>query len=101
MISQFVKTVSTAGTAERLSDSDLWVYSFVCVPQADNTGSVYIGDHSIDNTATPIGPNDANKSFSWGGVGNGAIVSKRNLKNVWVDAAQNGDGIHVSYDQAE
>lgn len=91
------KTVTTAGTAERLSSTDLYVYSFHVRAKSDNTGSIYFGGALVDDTTTPVA---AGEDFIWSGQGNGAVVPIKNLRDVWIDADNNGDGVTVVYDPA-
>ena len=87
------KTVSSAGTAEPLSASDLWVSWFVIEFKSSNSGAnVYRGDSDVDNTYPAV---TSSKSFSW------AIPRQnQNLADWFIDVDTSGDGVWVTYGTA-
>lgn len=87
------KTVTTAGTAEALSASDLWVSWFVIEFKASNSGTnVYRGDADVDSTYPKI---TTDRSFSWS-----MSRQNQNLKDWYIDVDTNGDGVWVTYGRA-
>lgn len=89
------KDITTAGTAERASATDLWVSWFVIEFKSGNTGSN--GYRSCgtdaDNTHPAI---TASKPFSW------AIANQNfNLYDLWLDVDTSGDGFWITYGVAQ
>jgi len=85
------KTVSSAGTAEALSSSTLLASSFIIRAMEDNTGAVYVGDSTVDNTSGKLEPR---ASISFGGNAN---IGLADLASIYVDAGNNDDGVDVWY----
>lgn len=89
------KTVAAAGTAERLSTASVGVRSVVIVPLPDNTGLVVVGASTVDATATSergiplsVDGTDGVQSITLS-AGDGFD----DLREIWVDAANNDDGV--------
>jgi hypothetical protein len=79
------KTVTAAGTAERLS-SDLLVNGPILIKAlTTNTGLVYIGNVNGDVDSTTGLPLQAGEIILLNNVGN--------LAEVWVDSAVNAEGV--------
>ena len=82
------KAVTSAGTAEALGTSGVLVKSLVIKAEEGNTGKVFPGDSSVDNTDTEQGLNPGDcLTLTWpdGALGN--------LGDIYVDAAVNGEGV--------
>lgn len=89
------KDVATAGTAERLSATDLWVSWFMIEFKSGNSGSnVYrAANSSVDNTYPKI---TSSSAFIW------SIPNQnQNLKDWWIDVDTNGDGVWITYGIAQ
>lgn len=89
------KDITTAGTAERASATDLWVSWCIVEFKSGNSGSTgYRGfSSSVDNTYPQI---TADKPFSWA-----ISMQNLNLYDLWLDVATNGDGFWISYGVAQ
>lgn len=93
-VSVISKTVTSAGTAEALSASDVWVSWMIVEAKASNAGSnVYRGDSDVDNTYPTI---TSTKSFSWASAG-----ENTNLKDWYIDVDTSGDGVWITYGVAQ
>lgn len=79
------KSVTAAGTAEVVSTTSV-VSAGIMTVQAnpDNTGFVYVGDSSCDNTYPALAP-----------AASITLPGDFDLNNLWVDADTNGDGIRI------
>ena len=88
VIKSLAKTVTSAGTAERLNGSDKLVTTAVVRAKSANTGSIYVGDSSVSSGDPGISPGDR--------------LDLRgdpylNLFDVWVDADTSGEGVDIWY----
>ncbi len=85
------KTVTTAGTAERLSTTDLWVSWFQLEFKSANSGTnIYRACSSdVDSTYPVI---TATKGYVWAIAG-----QNQNLNDWWIDADTSGDGVWITY----
>ncbi len=88
----FKKTITAAGTRERLTTSNLTVHQVVIQGIKGNTNDMYVGDSSVSATNPGI-TLDARDSTSFGGGGDTSIP----LKEIWLDADTNGEGVNVFY----
>lgn len=96
------KTVTTAGTAERLSSTDLIVRMAEIQAASDNTGLMFIGtSSSTASAANGIALTKGTATVPSGvlEIGNMSNQSgpRVNLKDIWVDSATNGDQVNVLY----
>jgi len=89
------KVVASAGTAERLSSSDIPITRIDIVAETDNTGIIVIGGSGvIASQATRTGaPLSASGSYTLEARGGESL----SLKNIWIDAATSGDGVTFNY----
>lgn len=79
-------TVTTAGTAVALGSQDLYGASLFIRALSGNTGVVYVGNDGAGDVASANGY-EMNASDE-------VLISKvLNLGQIWVDAAQNGEGV--------
>lgn len=98
----FSKTVTTAGTPERLlplSDTPSVRCAWIAFqPRAANTGDVYIGGTTVAGTADVTATKGLIISAGSGWViwpmGNANATA---LKDLWLDAAISGEGIQGGY----
>lgn len=93
-VNSVVKTVTTAGTAERISATSILVSTVTFRAIKGNTNDVYIGDSSVANTYPDL---DANQTITFEAPTIAGNVEGIDLKNVWVDADTNGEGVDVWY----
>lgn len=93
------KTVTTAGTRVALSSSDLWVTGLKLSAPAANSGVVYIGDVSVAASNGYVMSAGAQVDFKdlAGSSPAPSDVARFNLKNMYVDAATNGDKLTFCY----
>lgn len=82
------KNVAVAGTAEALVSSSTPCVSALIQAKPGNAGNVFVGGASVPNTSN-------------GGIvlipGNAINISCNNLAQVYVNAANNGDGVTIVY----
>lgn len=92
----FVKTVTTAGTQERLTTSELSVPAVLIQARLGNSGRIYIGDSDVSSSKTGIELKYGESiSLCAAELGfEGALIS---LKDIWVDASKSADAVNVMY----
>jgi hypothetical protein len=89
------KTVTTAGTREQLTVSNLAVPSIIIQALITNTGSVYVGDNQVSAT---IGLElSAGDSISMDKDAIGSGDSQVSVKDIWLDAGTSGEGVIAFY----
>ncbi len=93
----FRKTVTTAGTRERLTSSGKAVPSVVLQAESSNTGVVYVGDNQVSST-NGIELN-ANDSMTLTNDDLGSSDAKISLKDIWLDVSVGTDGVNVMYEE--
>jgi len=89
------KTVAAAGTAERLVSTTTvvrWVAFTAKKVAGANTGTVYLGDSTVDSTSPQYQPLPA--GYYWEPNWHGLCVD---LYDIWIDAATTGDGVVFNY----
>ena len=86
------KTVTTAGTRERLADVNVIAVALSIKALAGNAGKIYVGGSSVSSTVS---------SFE---LSSGESVSIKcnideiiNLFDWWIDAANSGDSVSLAY----
>ena len=95
-IRHFMSAVTTAGTRERLTTSNLKVASAMIKAEASNTGIVYIGDDQV--SATDYGVDlSAGDTIELTSDDLGWADAKILLNNVWLDVSVSTDGVSVTY----
>ena len=88
MIISGSKDVTTAGTRERIKSSDSFCFFATIQAKQTNAGEVYVGGDTV--SSSDGGQLLAGDSITFPVV---ARWYKYNLKDVWVDAATDGDGV--------
>ena len=91
----FTKTVTTAGTRERLTERDISVPAVLIQAISTNTNDVYVGNDTVSNSqGIEIDARDAvyisAKDLGW-------AEEKISLREMWIDADTNGEGVNVMY----
>lgn len=93
----FRKAVTTAGTQERLSDSNIKCSYVRIQPEDSNTGVMFVGDSQVSSTlgielmiSAAAGVRSATHLELFA-VDNDLI----SLKDIWVDAATSADEVQV------
>ncbi|MCH8102868.1 MAG: hypothetical protein IIB28_06925 [Chloroflexi bacterium] len=87
-LKSFIKSVTSGGTAERVNSSDLLVRWAQVRAKAGNIGDVFIGDATVSSSGPALAAGDS-------------LILRGdpfiNLFDIFVDAAQDGEGIDVWY----
>lgn len=96
-IKTFHKVVTTAGTQVPLSSTTILARNICIQALASNTGSIYIGESDVSSSDFGV-EITAGNSFSielpsMGEAGSDDI----DLKDIWIDAETNGEGVSVTY----
>lgn len=85
-------TVSTAGTRVRISSSSIAIKAITIQASSGNSGIIYVGDSSVSSSnGIALSAKD---SVS---ITPEAPDFELNLSDYYIDAATNGDSVHVSY----
>ena len=87
------KDVTTAATAERLVSTSIRVNSVTIKAKGTNTGNMFIGESDVDNTKAPLPARDAIV------LNSGTPEMTFDLKDIYVDASVNGEGVWFWYVQ--
>ena len=98
------KDVTTSGTPERVSATDLWVTSAMIIRKNTNVGvNVYIGFSSAtaDKTSGNSAVIQAQDVYDIKADLDRNMQQEFNLNDIWIDVDTNGDGIVVQYIQAQ
>ena len=91
----FTKTVSAAGTKERLTTQEINVPAVLIQGISTNTGDVYIGDNQVSSTnGIEVDARDgiviSAKALGW-------ADENISLKDIWIDVDTNGEGVNVLF----
>ena len=89
----FRKTVTTGGTRERLTTSDIKVLSVTIQAIQDNTNDIYVGGGQVGSSRGI--ELDALDSITFDAKGLGMGMEHISLKDIWIDADTNGEGVDV------
>ena len=98
-IGAFLKTVTTSGTQVQLSTTSLKVHTAIVQAEADNTGTITVGDSAADSATglgvtlgiPTAGGTPASVVFSSSRDGSNEVE----LADIWIDSSVNGDGVKV------
>ncbi len=94
----FMKAVASAGSAVQLYGSSLVVRAAIIQAESSNTGNIYIGGSAVSSTDYGIMLMAAtNEAMVLSAEQLGAREGRIDLYDVWIDSAQNGDGVSVLY----
>jgi len=93
-INSLVKNVTTAGTAERISATSIYVSTVTFRASKGNTNDIYIGDSGVGNSYPDL---DANQTITFEAPTIAGNVEGIDLKSVWVDSDTDGEGVDVWY----
>lgn len=88
-----VKTVTTAGTEERLATTSTKYHMIVLQAECDNTNNVYIGGSGV-SSANGI-TLDACETFTFSANTIRGTNITFDLYNIWVDVDTNGEGVKI------
>ena len=103
-IGAFITTVTTSGTQVRLSTTSLKVNTAVIQVEADNTGTITVGDSAADSATglgitlgiPAAGTTPPSVVFTSGHNGGNDVE----LMDIWIDCSVNGDGVKVVWHKA-
>jgi hypothetical protein len=91
----FKKTVASAGTAERLTNRDIYVPAVLIQGISTNGGDVYLGDEKVSSTnGIEL---DASDTIVLSAYQMGWADEKINLYRIWIDADSDDEGVNVMY----
>lgn len=93
----YTRTITTSGTAIRVSATDLLVRSFVIQAKSTNTGVAYVGGSDVLASSANGIALTAGSSIAFVAVGERKDVNMYNLTNFWVDTTNSGDKILITY----
>lgn len=79
-----VKTVTTAGSSERLADTTT-IKSVTIKALAANTGNIFVGGTSVSGSSPALGANDER------------TINISNLGSIYLDASVSGEGVGYYY----
>lgn len=91
----FRKTITTAGTRERLTTADRSIPAVVIQALTANTGIVYVGDSEV--SATNGLELSAGDSITLENDDLGNADAKISLKDIWLDVSISTDGVVAFY----
>jgi len=93
-VGQGEKTVTAAGTAERLATGSRYnvaVLSVTIKALSTNTGKIYVGDHEVASTnGLDLDPRDSVDLV-------GTEKHPINLSKIYIDSAVNGEGVRFIF----
>lgn len=95
-IRHFTKSVTTAGTREVLTPSNILAHSFSIQAKAGNGGQIYIGDENVSSTSCGV-ELDSSENVSLSAELMGHAGQVVNLNTIWLDTSNSGDGVWVLY----
>ncbi len=91
-LSNFRKTVTTAGTREQLTTSQVKSPSVLIQALRANTNPIFIGNNSVSST-THFLSLSAGGSVTLSAVDFGWAGAQMDLSNIWLDVTTNGEGV--------
>jgi hypothetical protein len=94
-----VVTVTTAGTAVRMSSTDLYVKKLIVRPAAANTGNIFLGNDGAGDVAIGTGLEfePADPAITLGDLEINGREDSFNLKDLFVDSSVNGEKLSYIY----
>ena len=95
-VGQLENDVASAGTAEAISTTDLTVTGAVITAKSGNTGDIYVGTSSASSSAFGV-LLDGGEQLKLTRDMFPKDVSGFNLKDLYIDAGTNDDGVTVLY----
>jgi len=91
----FKKTVTTAGTAEPLTNREIRVPAVLIQGISTNGGDIYVGDEKVSSTnGIEL---DASDTIVLSAYQMGWSDEKIALHKIWIDADSGGEGVNVMY----
>jgi hypothetical protein len=87
-------SVSVPGTSESLVATDVYAITVTAWPKTTNVGTVYLGTSGVDKTTSQqivLATGSSGVSIDT------PVAYKLNLKNLYIDAVNAGDGVNFMY----
>jgi len=94
LVSLGTVTVTTAGTAVQISANEISASSIIIQASDLNTGKIFYGDSTVDSTDTFLCPG---QSVPLAGDSLRGISEALFLSDLFVDAENDGNAVHVAY----
>ncbi len=94
------KTVTTAGTQERLSASEKKVRAVTIQALPGNSGKVYIGDNQVSSTNYGVSL-DFGMDYTLSAEIMGDAAGFISLKDIWIDVDTSTEGVTYLYLERE
>jgi len=91
------KTVTTAGTAERLTDLDILTPSVIIQAADDNTNGAFVGDSQVDKTLFNGVELNARESVTFNAVDPKSGKGLISLRDIWIDVDTSLDEVIACY----
>ena len=89
------KTVTAAGTRERIVGSGLKSIAVTIQAKSDNTGSIYVGDETVSSS---VGIElHAGDSITFNSVEFGLANADISFRDIWIDVSVSSEGINIIY----
>ena len=96
VLKTFAKAVTTAGTAEALTASDIDTKEVIIKAPSGNAGAVYLGDSTVAAAnGYPLAAGDSVTLTDL--LANSSEDVRFSLADIYVDSANDGDGVVVIY----
>ena len=93
------KLVTTKGTAERLTTSNILTPSVTIQANDDNTADagVFVGDNQVEYTTFTGIELNARESITFSAVDPKSGKGLISLRDIWIDTDNNGEGVTATY----
>jgi len=91
------KTVTTAGTAERLTEANIMTPSVIIQAADDNTDGVFVGDNQVDKTLFNGIELNARESVTFSAVDPKSGKGLISLRDIWIDVDTSSDEVIACY----
>ncbi len=92
----FMKTVTDAGTRERLTTLEHLVPALTITAERTNTGYVYVGDETVSSTQYMV-ELDSGDSVTISTAELGWAYGKLSMKEIYLDVSVGTDGVSVGW----
>lgn len=90
------KSVASAGTREQLTASDIIASTVIIQAKNANTGTIYVGDSTVDSTHC-IELQKGEVLSLTGDHRNEGQTDELVLSDIWLDTSDSGDGVQWAY----
>lgn len=80
------KTISSAGTAERLTTANIFTPSVIIQAADDNTNGMFVGDNQVDKDLFNGIELNARESVTFSLINVGSGTELISLRDIWIDS---------------